>query len=255
MYFELGGSEPCTAFFSSDRRGMDGLIFEYLIINGYAEAAQEFQAESSSNHFPSSSAIDKFETATRSRIIKILLAGKISDACIEIKKMNPTFFVNRQDLLLKLYLQEFIELICDRSCTPTSALTFAHIYLKPHLGCQKSVIVNKIETVLSLLAFRHFGTFEETKCKWLIFSPLPNPLAELLQPRRRKELADEVNTAVLNSIGVPDSEPKLSVALKGMDACQKRLLQKREEEKKRNAKGSGSNQGGSSSSFPILVVS
>jgi len=124
---------------------MNRLIMDYLVREGYKEAAEKFEEESGVRFAPK---IDKLEEKTEIR--DAILQGNVQQAIRLINELYPEMLDKNRLLLFDLQLQQLIELI--REGKVQEALSFAQMNLseisEDHPECLPS-----LERVLSLLVF------------------------------------------------------------------------------------------------------
>lgn len=85
---------------------MNYLIMNYLVVEGYAEAAKAFQEESGTEP-----GVDFEALAERNAIRKAVQAGSIEEAIERVNDLNPEILEERQQLSFHLQQQRLIELI------------------------------------------------------------------------------------------------------------------------------------------------
>ena len=116
--FCVDGDDRCTL----DLDGLDGMVMQFLVRHGYAEAAEAFQSEamlgdgctlegpcdSSSSMSPAG----MYEVKRRASVIRAILQGDIPRAYSEIEGLDPTLFVDRSAsrvytllLIVSIYIQ------------------------------------------------------------------------------------------------------------------------------------------------------
>ncbi|CCL98283.1 uncharacterized protein FIBRA_00277 [Fibroporia radiculosa] len=165
---------------------------DYLVIEGYKSAAEEFSRETGME-----SPVDFDSIESRMNIREALHRGDVSDAITRINDLNPEILDTNQALYFKLQQQKLIEYI--REGNITEALQFAQEELAPR-GEESPEFLSELERTMTLLAFQS--------------SPLaPTAISELLSPAQRMKTAGEVNAAVLESLS-QGKEAKLIGLLK-----------------------------------------
>ncbi|KAF2201739.1 hypothetical protein GQ43DRAFT_22185 [Delitschia confertaspora ATCC 74209] len=160
------------------------LIMDYLISEGYPRAAQKF-AKEAKIQAPAEESIQ-----ARVEIRNAIHAGDIETAIAKINDLNPQILDTDPALHFSLLRLQLVELI--RKCTQTSdsditpALTFASSQLAPRAPTNPAFL-HQLETTMALLLLPPEK-----------FEP---PHSELLQPSFRRGVANDVNEAILASMG------------------------------------------------------
>jgi hypothetical protein len=158
---------------------MDGLVMNWLIVEGYADAAAQFQQEARS--LKSTAAVPLESIAARTAVRTALSQGRVEEAMRDIDALVPTLLQKDPALALQLKQQQLVELI--RAERIEDALTYARTHLRAG-SAHEAPALQALESIMSLLAF----------------SSLPaahNPMAHLLDQRARNLLASAVNDAIL----------------------------------------------------------
>lgn len=181
---------------------MNYLIMNYLVVEGYAEAAKAFQEESGTEP-----GVDFEALAERNAIRKAVQAGSIEEAIERVNDLNPEILEERQQLSFHLQQQRLIELI--RRGAVEEALEFAQEYLAPR-GEENPLFLEELEKTLALLAFEDVAA---------------SPLGGLLDPSHRQSTASELNAAIL-SMQSQDPEPRLPLLIKMMSWAEGQLGEK-----------------------------
>ncbi|KAK7059040.1 hypothetical protein VNI00_001664 [Paramarasmius palmivorus] len=171
------------------KQDLNRLIMDYLMIEGYKSAAQEFAAEAS---IPSQVDMDSIES--RMRIREALQRGDVQNAIERVNELNPEILDTNPSLYFHLQQQRVIELI--RSGKIAEALQFAQDELAPR-GEENPEFLAELEKTMSLLAFQDLDA-----------NSRPDGLRELLGPGQRLKTAGEMNGAILESLS-QGKEPKL----------------------------------------------
>ncbi|KAK4691835.1 glucose-induced degradation protein 8, partial [Lecanoromycetidae sp. Uapishka_2] len=155
----------------------------YLITEGYPSAAQKFAHEANIEPMPDLESIQE-----RVSVRESIHSGDINAAIEMINELDPQLFDQDPALHFSLLRLQLIELIRTATATPdgdiTPALTFATTHLAPRAPTNPEFLED-LERTMALL----------------IFPPdnLAPPLAALLQPSLRQEVAKRVNKALLES--------------------------------------------------------
>jgi len=152
---------------------------DYLVIEGYKSAAEEFSQEAGLE-----SAVDFESIESRMSIREALQRGDVSDAITRVNDLNPEILDTNPALYFRLQQQKLIEYI--RQGRIEEALQFAQEELAPR-GEESPEFLSELEKTMALLAFES--------------SPqAPPAISELLSPAQRMRTAGEVNSAILESL-------------------------------------------------------
>jgi len=185
-----------------DRAALNKLVMDYLVIEGYKEAAEALSAEAGVEPGVELSTITE-RMCTRQSIQEGDVAGAMARAVAldaDILTRNPALFFHLQQ-------QQLIELI--RSGDATSALSFATAQLAP-TGSSHPAHLGELEATLALLAFD--TPADADKC----------PMAALLSPSQRQKTASELNAAILASQN-QETMPRLPGLLRSVLWAEKQL--------------------------------
>ncbi|KAJ4002403.1 lish motif-containing protein [Lentinula boryana] len=158
---------------------LNRLIMDYLVIEGYKSAAEEFAQEASV-----ASEVDFESIESRMKVREALQRGDVEDAIVRVNELNPEILDNNRGLFFHLQQQKLIEYI--RQGQVADALQFAHDELA-QLGEHSPEFLSELERTMSLLAFEHS-------------SSTPTAIGDLLSPAQRMKTAGEVNAAILESL-------------------------------------------------------
>jgi len=172
------------------RAEMNHLVMNYLVTEGFKEAADKFHTESGVR-----AKFDQDTIEERIKIREAIQAGHIQEAISLINSLNPELLDNNKYLYFHLLQQHTIELIRDKNFA--EALDFAQTHLAEK-GMENSDMLPEIECTLALLAFD---------------KPETSPYGELLNTSQRQKVASEVNSALLE-MEDEESTSKLSSLLK-----------------------------------------
>jgi hypothetical protein len=161
------------------------VIMDYLINEGYPSAAKKFALEANIQPTADVQSIEE-----RVEIRNAIHRGDIRQAIEMINELNPQILDLNPSLHFALLRLQLVELI--RTCTSspakdiTPALTFATTHLAPRAPTNPEFLED-LERTMALL----------------IFPPdnLAPPLAALVDPNLRKNVANKVNEAILKSQG------------------------------------------------------
>ncbi|KAJ2358452.1 hypothetical protein IWW50_000996 [Coemansia erecta] len=181
---------------------LNQLIMNYLIIEGYKDAAEKFSEESGMT-----SSVDLGSIEERMQIRIAVQNGDIRAAIERVNDLNPDILDTDPRLYFHLQQQHLIELI--RQGKADEALEFAQEELAPH-GEEHPELLRELERTMALLAFEVTGE---------------SPLAELLDFEHRQKTANELNAALLAAHSQP-REPKLPALLQLLAWTQEQLDEK-----------------------------
>jgi len=161
---------------------INALIFDYLMTEGYPSAAAKFSKEANLRPQPEEESL-----IARRQIIQSIHSGKIQEAIEALNDLEPQVLDNNPSLHFALLRLQLVELIRTCNATPggdiTPALAFATTQLAPRAPTNKE-FMEDLERTMALLVFP--------------FETLEPPLAALLQPTLRRQVADRVNKAILS---------------------------------------------------------
>ncbi|KAJ5214888.1 LisH dimerization motif subgroup [Penicillium chermesinum] len=161
------------------------LVMDYLITNGYPAAAKKFAVEA---NIQIRTDLDTIQE--RVGIRTAIHSGNIQLGIEKINELNPQVLDENPSLHFALLRLQLIELI--RTCTSTPdgdispALEFATAQLAPRAPTNPQFLED-LERTLALLIFPSDN--------------LSPSLASLLDPSLRKDIAAQVNEAILQSQG------------------------------------------------------
>ncbi|KAI3868680.1 hypothetical protein MKX03_007480 [Papaver bracteatum] len=184
------------------KEDMNKLVMNFLVTEGFVEAAEKFKMESGTE--PD---IDLATITDRIAVKKAVQCGNIDDAIEKVNDLNPEILDTNPQLFFHLQQQRLIELI--RNGKVEEALEFAQEELAPR-GEENQTFLEELERTVSLLAFEDFS-----KC----------PVGELLDISQRLKTASEVNAAILTSQS-HEKDPKLPSLLKMLIWAQNQLNEK-----------------------------
>jgi len=178
---------------------LNRLVMNYLIIEGYKDAAEKFQQESGTD--PS---LDLNTISDRMAIRTAIQTGDIEQGIQRVTQLNPEILQRNTQLVFHLKQQQLIELI--RKGLLSEAIQFAQEELAPRCE-QEPQFFEELEKTMSLLAFEDQSI------------PL---VRELLDPSHRQKTASELNAAILTSQS-QERDPKLPTLLKMLKWSQSQL--------------------------------
>ncbi|KAL1955284.1 hypothetical protein VTO42DRAFT_8816 [Malbranchea cinnamomea] len=162
------------------------LVMDYLVTNGYPSAASKFAMEANIQPTADISSIQE-----RVNILQAIYVGDIQTAIEKINELNPQILDSNPSLHFALLQLQLVELIRECTSTPdgdvTPALDFATSHLAPRAPTNPQFLED-LERTLSLLIFPSESLSS-------------SPLAGLLDPDLRKNIANRVNEAILQSQG------------------------------------------------------
>ncbi|GJJ78930.1 glucose-induced degradation protein 8 [Entomortierella parvispora] len=173
-----------------DREDLNKLIMNYLIIEGYKDAAEKFSQESGATP-----PVNLESIQDRMIVRTAIQRGNIEEAIERVNDLNPEILDTNPKLFFHLQQQRLIEYI--REGRIMEALEFAQEELAPR-GEENPEFLSELERTMSLLAFELNG---------------PSPVSDLLTPAQRQKLASELNSALLISQS-QEKDPKLPSLLK-----------------------------------------
>ncbi|KAH9557040.1 hypothetical protein CY35_07G065100 [Sphagnum magellanicum] len=184
------------------KEDMNKLVMNFLVTEGYVEAAEKFQMESGTQ--PD---IDLGTITDRMAVRKAVQCGQVEDAIEKVNDLNPEILDTNPQLFFHLQQQRLIELI--RSGQVEEALEFAQEELAPR-GEENHAFLEELERTVALLAFE-----DTANC----------PVGELLDISQRQKTASELNAAILTSQS-HEKDPKLPSLLKMLIWAQNQLDEK-----------------------------
>ncbi|KAH9947149.1 CTLH/CRA C-terminal to lish motif domain-containing protein [Amylocystis lapponica] len=118
---------------------------DYLVIEGYKTAAEEFSREAGLE-----SPVDFESIESRMNIREALQRGDVGDAITRVNDLNPEILDTNPALYFRLQQQKLIEYI--RQGRITDALQFAQEELAPR-GEESPEFLSELERTMALLAF------------------------------------------------------------------------------------------------------
>ncbi|KAG9314293.1 hypothetical protein JVU11DRAFT_5082 [Chiua virens] len=174
------------------KHDLNRLIMDYLVIEGYKSAAQEFSDEAGITP-----PVDFESIESRMVIREALQRGDVEEAITRVNDLNPEILDTNPSLYFHLQQQKLIEYI--RHGRIAEALQFAQDELAPR-GEESPEFLAELERTMALLAFDSSST-------------APSAITDLLSPAQRMKTAGEVNAAILDSFS-QGKEVKLVQLLK-----------------------------------------
>lgn len=186
------------------RTAMNKLVMNYLVTEGFKDAAERFQEEAGV-----AAGQNLVEMDTRIRIRDNIQAGKVEESIQLVNQQHPDLLDKDRYLLFHLQQQQLIELIREQKVE--EALKFAAEHLAER-GEEDAAVLQELERTLALLAFE---------------DPESCPFADLLAPAHRQQVASELNAAILRAEHAESSQSKLAIMLKRLLWAQEELDRKR----------------------------
>uniref|UniRef100_A0A023GAJ8 Putative lish motif-containing protein n=2 Tax=Amblyomma TaxID=6942 RepID=A0A023GAJ8_AMBTT len=181
------------------RGDLNRIIMDYLVTEGFKEAADKFRLEAGVVPPVPLDTLDE-----RIRIRDCLQEGRVLEAVSLLNGLRPELLDNDRCLLFHLRQQHLIELI--REGRTEEALAYAQDHLS-ECGEENPQVLSELERTLALLAFEE---------------PQSSPFGDLLHPSQRQKVASEVNAALLDE---QNPRPQLSVLLRLLLWAQEQLEQ------------------------------
>ncbi|KAJ2396559.1 hypothetical protein GGI05_001059 [Coemansia sp. RSA 2603] len=185
---------------------LNQLIMNYLIIEGYKDAAEKFSEESGLK-----TKVDLGSIEERMQIRFAVQSGDIKGAIERVNDLNPDILDTDPRLYFHLQQQHLIELI--RLGRAEEALEFAQEELAPH-GEEHPELLRELEKTMALLAFDFGGGGSNGVA-----------VGGLLDFAHRQKTANELNAALLAAHSQP-REPKLPALLQLLAWTQEQLDEK-----------------------------
>lgn len=184
------------------KEDMNKLVMNFLVTEGFVDAAEEFRKESGTDP-----EIDLATITDRMAVKRAVQNGNVVDAIDKVNDLNPQILVANPQLCFHLQQQRLIELI--RNGKVEEALEFAQEELAPR-GEENHDFLEELERTVALLAFE-----DASNC----------PVGELLDMSQRLKTASEINAAILTSQS-HEKDPKLPSLLKMLIWAQNQLDEK-----------------------------
>lgn len=186
------------------RADMNKLIMNYLVMEGFKEAAGKFAVEANI-----SPPMDLDQLDERIHIRSAIQAGHFQEAMRMVTALHPEILDDNSQLYFHLQQQVLIELIRE------GRVEEAVVYAQDHLaerGQRDPSILNELERTLALLAFDQ---------------PDTSPYGDLLHPSHRQKVASELNAAILRAQNQEETTPLLAEFLKLLLWAQDELNKKK----------------------------
>eukprot|EP00127_Corallochytrium_limacisporum_P006419 Clim_evm9s227 gene=Clim_evmTU9s227 len=184
------------------KRDLNKLVMNYLVLEGYKEAAEKFVSETGQQPNMDLSSIED-----RMKIRAAIQQGKISEAVELVNDLDPEILDMDDHLFFQLQTQKVIEML--RVGDIEQAIEFAQEELAPRAEENPAFLV-ELEKTMALLAF-------ETN--------QDSPVSYLLDIAQRQKVASELNAAILSAQSL-EKDPKLPFLLKAVMWSQNLLAEK-----------------------------
>ncbi len=149
------------------RGAMNRLIMNYLVTEGFKQAAEKFQEEAG---LPPAGAAEMGDMDGRIRVREAVQAGRVSEAVALVQQMHPELLDDDRRLFFLLQQQQLIELV--RGGQVEEALRFAADHLAER-GEEDPAVLEELERTMALLAFE---------------DPTASPFADLLSTSHRQKV-------------------------------------------------------------------
>ncbi|KAI8988749.1 CTLH/CRA C-terminal to lish motif domain-containing protein [Pilobolus umbonatus] len=185
-----------------NKQDLNQLVMNYLIVEGYKDAAEQFSSESGL-----APTVDLQSIQERMDIRRAIQSGDIDTAIDLVNDLNPEILDTNPKLFFHLQQQRLIEYI--RQGKYQQALEFASEEMAPR-GEEHPEFLEELERTMSLLAFQN---------------AIDSPVQDLLHPGQRQKTASELNAAILTSQS-QEKDPKLPNLLKMLAWSQEQLDEK-----------------------------
>eukprot|EP01100_Stratorugosa_tubuloviscum_P008432 TRINITY_DN351_c1_g1_i1.p1 TRINITY_DN351_c1_g1~~TRINITY_DN351_c1_g1_i1.p1 ORF type:complete len:249 (-),score=104.93 TRINITY_DN351_c1_g1_i1:637-1347(-) len=153
---------------------LNELIMNYLVVEGFKDAAECFQKESGTKP-----AVELSSIENRLNIRLAIQRGEILNGIAKIVDLSVQTSDTNKDLMVKLKQQHLIELI--REGDLNKILDYAQEELAEECA-ENPELLEELEKIMTLLAFE-----DQSKC----------PFNQLLSFEQRQKTASEVNAAIL----------------------------------------------------------
>ncbi|KAH8556723.1 CTLH/CRA C-terminal to lish motif domain-containing protein [Umbelopsis sp. PMI_123] len=186
-----------------NKQDLNKLVMNYLVVEGYKDAAEQFSIESGLAPM-----VDIASIQDRMDIRRAVQAGNVDAAIERVNDLNPDILDTNPQLFFHLQQQRLIELI--RRGEFAEALEFASEEMAPR-GEENPEFLEELERTMALMAF------EDTR---------QSPVSDLLHPAQRQKTASELNAAILTSQS-QEKDPKLPSLLRMLVWSQNQLDEQR----------------------------
>ncbi|KAG2211319.1 hypothetical protein INT46_009221 [Mucor plumbeus] len=182
-----------------NKQDLNQLVMNYLVVEGYKDAAEQFSSESGL-----APTVDLQSIQERMDIRHAIQSGDVDTAIDLVNDLNPEILDTNPHLFFHLQQQRLIELI--RNGSYQEALEFASEEMAPR-GEEHPEFLEELERTMALLAFQ---------------DSIDSPVQDLLHPGQRQKTASELNAAILMSQS-QEKDPKLPNLLKMLAWSQEQL--------------------------------
>ena len=159
-----------------ERNELNKIVMNYLVLEGYKEAAEKFRLEAGIETCQPLDLLDN-----RIRIREAVQAGLIDDAIDFTNSLNPELLDSKPHLFFHLQQQKLIELIREKNIE--QALEFSQNVMA-ELGTENTDYLEELEKTMGLLAYEN---------------PEVSPFGDLLNLSQRHMVACELNAAILEA--------------------------------------------------------
>jgi hypothetical protein len=173
-----------------NKNDLNKLVMNYLVIQGYKDAAEKFAVEA--NISPN---VDLCTIQDRMNVRTAVESGNIDEAIERVNDLDPEILDTNPSLYFHLQQQKLIEFI--RSDKINDAIVFAQQELAPR-GEENPEFLMELERTMALLAFDSIAS---------------SPVGDLFEASQRQKTASELNAAILTA-QCQDKDPKLPNLLK-----------------------------------------
>ncbi|KNC82732.1 hypothetical protein SARC_04974 [Sphaeroforma arctica JP610] len=173
-----------------DKNDLRHIVMNYLVIEGYKDAAESFRDESGVDP-----ELDLSSIADRMKIRNAVQSGDITTAKGLVNDLNPEILDTNTLLYFHLQQQHLIELIRENRID--DAIDFAREELAAKSE-ESPNLLEELERTMSLIAFENAES---------------SPMGYLLSPTQRQMMASELNAAILASQCL-EKDPRLPLVLK-----------------------------------------
>ncbi|WVQ96934.1 hypothetical protein IAU59_004043 [Kwoniella sp. CBS 9459] len=212
------------------KQDLNALVFDYLLIEGFSDAAVEFAKETG---LPAE--VDHDKVTERMEIRAAVEDGRVEEAVRRVNELDPEILDSNATLLFHLHLLRLIELI--RADDVDTAIAFATAELAPR-GAQNPEFLLDLERTMGLLAFPDLARFADdgepsalsstrsvpsAKTLELFQDAAFQPIMALMKRSHRIKIARELNAAILQSQG-HGMETKLSGLVRLMAYGEEKLV-------------------------------
>ncbi|ORX35454.1 CTLH/CRA C-terminal to lish motif domain-domain-containing protein [Kockovaella imperatae] len=210
---------------------LNALLFDYLVVEGFSDAAVEFARETGLPHD-----VDHAMIRERMEIREAVQDGRVEEAVRRVNELDPEILDTNAPLLFHLHLLRLIELIRHEEIE--QALNFARDELAPR-GAQNPEFLADLEKTMGLLTFPEIVRFADDAPPSSSRPTLPRPpldvdaldrlsdpafqpIMALMKKSQRDKVAQELNAAILESQG-QGMETKLGGLVRLMSWGEERL--------------------------------